>query len=71
MRALAWNCRSAGRSSTVRALKELIRESNPDLVFLSETKIKSPRIANISNRLNFSQFQCVEASGKSRGLALF
>ena len=71
MRALAWNCWSAGRSSTVRALKELIREPNPDLVFLLETKIKSPRIANISNRLNFSQFQCVKAGGKSRGLALF
>ena len=44
MRTIAWNCRGVGRASTVRALKELIRESNPDIVFLSETKIKSMRL---------------------------
>ena len=47
MRTLAWNCRVAGRAPTVRGLRELIRESTPEKVFLLETKSKSPRINKI------------------------
>ena len=71
MRTIAWNCRGAGRASTVRALKELIHESNPDIVFLSETKIKSMRINKICDRLKFVDSWCVDADGLSGGLALF
>ena len=71
MRTLAWNCRGAGRASIVRALKELIRESNPDIIFLSETKIKSTRINKICDRLKFVDSWCVDADGLSGGLALF
>ena len=69
---LAWiNCRGLGRDSKVRALKELIRASNPDLVFLSETKVKSPRINRIKTHLNFFDCFYVEANGRAGGLALF
>ena len=71
MRALAWNCRGAGRSLTIRAIKELICESCPDLVFLSETKLKSAGIDKIKSKLNFFDSYCVDAIGKARGLALF
>ena len=71
MRTIAWNCRSAGRALTVRALKELIRESNLDRVFLSETKIKSKRINKICDRLKFVDSWCVDANGLSGDLALF
>lgn len=76
MRTIAWNCRGAGRASIarakiVRALKELIRESNPDIVFLSETKIKSPKINKICDRLKFVDSWCVDSNGKSGGLVLF
>ena len=71
MRTIARNCRGAGRASTIRALKELIRESNPDIVFLSETKIKSMRINKICDRLKFVDSWCVDADGLSGGLALF
>ena len=65
MRLLAWNCRGIGRDSKVRALKELIRASNLDLVFLSETKIQAPRINRIKTRLNFSDCFYVEANGRA------
>ena len=71
MRALAWNCWGASRSPTIRAIKELIRESCSDLVFLSETKLKSAGIDKIKSKLNFFDSYCVDAIGKARGLALF
>ena len=71
MRALAWNCRGACRSPTIRAISELIRESCPDLVFLSETKLKSDGIDKIKTKLNFFDSYCVDAMGKAGGLALF
>ena len=71
MRTIAWNYRGAGRAPTVRALKELIRESNLDLVFLSKTKIKSKRINMICDRLMFVDSWCVDANGLSGGLTLF
>ena len=71
MRTIAWNCRGTGRASTVRALKELIHESDPDIVFLSETKIKSMRINKICDRLKFVDSWCVDADGLLGGLALF
>ena len=71
MRALAWNCRSASRSLTIRAIKELIRESCPVLVFLSETKLKSAGIDKIKSKLNFFDSYCVDAIGKAGGLVLF
>ena len=71
MHILAWNCRGIGRDSKVRALEELIRASNSDLVFLSETKVKSPRINRIKTQLNFFVCFYVEANGRAGGLALF
>ena len=52
MRTLACNCRGAGKASTVRSLRSLIRNSNPYLVFLSETKIKALRVEKITVKLN-------------------
>ena len=71
MRALAWNYRGAGRSPTIRAIKELIRESCLDLVFVSETKLKSASIDKIKSKLNFFDSYCVDAIGKAGGLAQF
>ena len=71
MRALAWKCRGAGRSPTIRAIKELIRVSCPDIVFLSETKLKSASIDKIKSKLNFFYSYHVDVKDKAGGLALF
>ena len=71
MRTLAWNYRGVGRAPTVKGLKELIHESNPKIVFQSETKSKSPRINKIKSRLNFANYYYVEPIGRAGGLALF
>nr|POE91951.1 hypothetical protein CFP56_33154 [Quercus suber] len=59
------------QSFDTRGLKELIRDSNLELVFLSETKSKSPRINNLKARLKFANCFCVEPVGRAGGLALF
>ena len=50
---LAWNCRGIGRVLTVRTLKALNQESNPDVVFITESKSKAPRIEAIKSKLGF------------------
>ena len=50
MRLFSWNCWGAGRAPTVKALKAFVRAEGPDVLFLSETKVNTPRI----DRLRFS-----------------
>ncbi|GLT64575.1 hypothetical protein SLA2020_370600 [Shorea laevis] len=38
MKLLAWNCRGLPRPSAIRSLRSLIRNVNPDILFLSENK---------------------------------
>ena len=71
MRTLAWNCRGAGRAPTVRALKALIREESPDVVFIAKSKSKARRIERIRSSIGFVDKFCVEPVGKSGGLAIF
>ena len=55
----------------MRALKELIRGASPDIIFLSETKIKTPNVRSICDRLKFVDSWCVDLVGVSGGLAFF
>ena len=55
----------------MRALKELIHGASPDIIFLSEKKIKTSNVRNICDRLKFVDSWCVDSVGVSGGLALF
>jgi exonuclease III len=48
MKLISWNCRGLGNATAVRALKKLIKDQTPDIVFLMETKLKTndPNIYN-------------------------
>ena len=67
MRALAWNCWGIGNASIVRVLKVLIRENQPDLVFLSKTKIDEEKMVVVKkkNRLGFERREDIATKGKS------
>ena len=71
MRILSWNCRGAGRALTVRAIKALVRTEGPKVLFLSETKINSPKVNRLKISIGFAKFLCVDNVGKAGGLALF
>ncbi|KAL0434327.1 UNVERIFIED_CONTAM: hypothetical protein Slati_2767000 [Sesamum latifolium] len=63
------NVAGLGNPSTVKGLRDLLRETNPNLVFLAETKCSSSQVETLKINLNF--FGCfVEPKGKSGGLVL-
>ncbi|KAK6140636.1 hypothetical protein DH2020_025620 [Rehmannia glutinosa] len=69
MSILCWNYRGLGNPQTIQELRTSIRNKSPQLVFLSETKCKTPVIEKIKRYLNLHGFS-VDAQGRSGGLAL-
>ena len=71
MRILFWNCRGVGRAPIVRALKALVHKESPYIIFILESKAKSPRVEKIKEYLKFRGCFCVNAENKSGGLASY
>ena len=67
---LAWNCRGLGSAPAVRSLTDEVKDTDPVLVFLSETKANQNRIRGIQRKLNFTQRIIVPSDGQSRGLVM-
>jgi hypothetical protein len=66
MKILAWNCRGLAHSSTVLSLRTFIRNENPDIVFLTETKSARHVVSPILRQLGY--FLTVQAPpSNSRG----
>uniref|UniRef100_A0A803NGK6 CCHC-type domain-containing protein n=1 Tax=Cannabis sativa TaxID=3483 RepID=A0A803NGK6_CANSA len=59
-----------GNPWTVTTLATHVKDYNPGLVFLSETRSKSSYMESIRIRLGYEGCFCVDAKGKSGGLAL-
>lgn len=75
MSLLAWNCRGLGNPRIVRALKKLLKDKDPHLVFLSETRRKDHEMnvwRNLHGLANLITVSC-HGEGKDRagGLAFF
>ncbi|KAL0437568.1 UNVERIFIED_CONTAM: hypothetical protein Sradi_0464700 [Sesamum radiatum] len=66
---LSWNCQGIEATWTVRALREMIRSHNPDMVFLIETKCNSQRMDNIKRSINMDGL-AVNSKSRGGGLAL-
>uniref|UniRef100_A0A2N9J510 Reverse transcriptase zinc-binding domain-containing protein n=1 Tax=Fagus sylvatica TaxID=28930 RepID=A0A2N9J510_FAGSY len=61
----------AGRAPTVKAIKALARSESPDVLFLSKTKINSPKVDRLKRSLGFADSFCLDCVGRAGGLALF
>ncbi|CAM8959766.1 unnamed protein product [Rhodiola kirilowii] len=70
MTALCWNCRGLGGAATVRALANLVRENNPGVIGLIETKAGKIRADRVKVELGFQNNFVVESRGKAGGLML-
>jgi exonuclease III len=71
MKILGWNYRGICNTSTVRALKALVKGHRPEIIFLCETKASESRLVKIAGSLGFSEHLIVAAQGRSGGVCLF
>ncbi|KAL0403885.1 UNVERIFIED_CONTAM: putative mitochondrial protein [Sesamum radiatum] len=69
MSLLVWNCQGLWGPWTVRTLGRLLRENNPSLVFLAETKCSLRCIESLKRQFDMNGFG-VPSIGKSGGLAV-
>src|ERR1044072_465303 len=74
MKTLSWNCRGLGNHRAVRALKMLIENQDPDLVFLMETRRKDfemNRLRGVGYLNNLISVSCGDGGiGSGGGLAV-
>jgi exonuclease III len=70
MSLISWNCQGLGNPWTVRNLYELVKENNPDVLFLIETRMKAVQIDKIRRRLHFSFAFPMPSRGRKGGLAI-
>ncbi|PPD85534.1 hypothetical protein GOBAR_DD17534 [Gossypium barbadense] len=70
MKFLCWNCRGLGNPAKLRELKQLLGANNPDLIFLSETKMTPNDFRRVQNKCRMQNGLVVNSEGRSGGLAL-
>ncbi|XP_062010699.1 uncharacterized protein LOC133727086 [Rosa rugosa] len=69
---LSWNCRGICNDTTTRALKDLISQNRPQIIFLCETKIsRKEDFQKLHRALGFAHSETVLSEGQSGGLAVF
>ena len=71
MNLLGWNCWEIGNPRIVGALREYVRQWDPKVVFLSETKMKINKMKRVKEKINFANGFHVQREGKGGGLAMF
>ena len=47
MSLISWNCQGLGNPWTVRSLHDLVKENNPSILFLMETRMKAIEVEGI------------------------
>lgn len=70
MRLLSWNCQGLGNPYTVQELLLLIKEQEPTVLFLSETRLDSIGVERLRVTIKFDSAFCVPRRGTGGGLAM-
>ncbi|XP_042980093.1 uncharacterized protein LOC122310274 [Carya illinoinensis] len=71
MKILCWNCRGLGNPRTVQDLSLMVKEKQPILVFVCETKIRSCKIVGLQRRLGMEGSFAVDSEGRRGGIVQF
>ena len=70
VRVLGWNCRGLRNPRSVRALRGLVQQWDPNFVFLSKTKLKKNSMDKKEGNVGFINGLVIPSHGRSGGLAL-
>lgn len=70
MNVIAWNARVLGKPNAFHELRRLVVDNSPDILFISETKLKTKKCDNWRARLNMGGWFMVDSEGASGGLIL-
>ena len=71
MRTITWNCRGLGNGLAIRGLLDIREKEDPDVLFLSETKLVRSRLEWLRWKLGLTNMMVKDCEGQSGGLALF
>ena len=71
MSILSWNCRGAGKATTVRELRELAKRFVPTLLCIVETQLDRVRVDNLASTLGFDNSFAVSSNCWRGGLSIF
>ena len=67
MRTLGWNCRGLGNPRSVRLLRNIVQQWDPDFVFLSETKLREWSMERKKMSIGFTNGLVIPSHGRSVG----
>ena len=71
MSCLSWNCRGLGNPQTEDELVALIRNKDPKLIFLMETKVEKSVLDRIGRKIQYANLFVVPRHNSGGGLALY
>ena len=70
MSILLWNARGVARPGFRRNINQLIRDHDPMIVIITETKVARPNIEGIAESLPFNSYETVEPVGYTGGILI-
>ena len=71
MKLIAWNCQWLGNALAVHGLLNIQKQEDPDILFLSETKMEENKVKGFRWKLGMINCFTKDCDGRSGGLALF
>ena len=66
MYTLSWNCRGLGNAPAKNVLKRIVLLEHPQLVFLSETRLKAHEMESIKQKIRRKNMLAVDCMGEGR-----
>ena len=70
MKIISWNVRGLGNTRTFLALREILQEHRPQILFVCETRMMPGQMTDKSKVLGFDNCFNVSRNGMGGGLAL-
>uniref|UniRef100_A0A803MBP1 Endonuclease/exonuclease/phosphatase domain-containing protein n=1 Tax=Chenopodium quinoa TaxID=63459 RepID=A0A803MBP1_CHEQI len=70
MSILLWNTRGIARHGFKKNFRKMMKDHGPEIVILTETKVKKSRVEELIDNLPFNSFEVVDPVGLSGGIRM-